>query len=542
MRMPLQIERDGPEPLYRQVERQLRAAIDAGRLRPGHRLPSVRSVADELGVGRLTVATAYEQLAADGYVVARVGFGTVVAPHPPAVSGATDRLEGAGPRRRPADGPVRRPPIDPPAPEPANPGPAGRDGARLRFDLRAGPAGGPGVAVGPALERLLREAWRDLAEQPGAAAADPAGDPLLRATIASHLRATRGGRCESGQVVILSGALIGVSAVARLWLGGDAAAVVEDPGDPAFRRALDLAGARIVPAPIDRHGLRADTLPAAAVALVSPTVQVATGARMSLARRLRLLAWAAETGAILVEDGRADELALGAAAGPSLQGLDEDGRVVHLGGFASILHPGVQLGYAVVPPDLVAPFTAAVTAIDPGATPVQQRALGRFLADGHLDRHLVRVRRSLAERFDAALEGARRDLGWLASTEAPAGGTRLVLTIEDERWTATAVVAAAARAGIGIDSLAPARVRPHDDRELVLDVARAEPIDLRRAIRALADALVAADPSGRRTAMPGLGRSRGAGARPSWPVGGGRPSVTRLDSALRVGAGRSGEG
>ena len=485
MPLPVTLDRNSPEPLYRQVERQVRAAVDTGRLRPGDRVASVRELARELDVGRLTVATAYEQLAADGYLVGRVGFGTIVAPTAPAAPRTAADGTATDGAARPAFA-DRRPGAAPPmpirpAPNASKPPP--------RIDLRPGPPSGADMAVGPALERLLREAWRDLAAR--APAADPDGDPLLRATIAAHVRATRAGRCEPDDVVVLSGALIGIAAVARLWLNDAASVAIEDPPDPAFRRALDLPTTRLVPVAIDAHGLRLDRLPAAAtLVLAGARVQAVTGARMPLARRLGLLAWASGAGALVVEDARADDLALSGSAGPSLQGLDDDGRVIHIGAFSALLHPGVQLGYAVVPPALAAPFRAAVAALDAGATPVEQRALGRFLADGHLDRHLARVRRSLAERFDATVTALRGDLGWLVSADVPPGGTRLVVTIEDETLTAARAAAAAARAGIAVEPLRESRLRPTGaDRELLIDVGRADARTLVEAVGQLARAL-----------------------------------------------------
>jgi DNA-binding transcriptional regulator YhcF (GntR family) len=204
--LPIRLDRTSQEPLYRQIEAFVRRAIDGGRLRPGQRLPSVRALAGQLGVGRLTVATAYEELAAQGYLVGRMGFGTIVAAHPPepataaAVPARPQVSTGLG------DGPARLPSFRLPVAGMTHAGIAGagdapprRLGPMPRFDLRAGgsggtgTAGGPGLSVGPALERLLREEWRELADSASASPAiDPAGDPLLRAAIASHLRTARG--------------------------------------------------------------------------------------------------------------------------------------------------------------------------------------------------------------------------------------------------------------------------------------------------------------------------------------------------------------
>ena len=507
--LPIQLDRASQEPLYRQIEAFVRGAIDSGRLRPGQRLPSVRALAGQLGVGRLTVATAYEELASHGYLVGRMGFGTIVAAHPPgAATAATDPPRPAAPTRL-TSRPTRLPSLRLPGAGMTAGGKAGaasndaaprRLGPVRRFDLRAGgsggtgTAGGPGLTVGPALERLLRQEWRELADSPSAGIpSDPAGDPLLRAAIASHLRTARGADCERAQVVILSGAVIGIGAVARLWLGPDRRVVVEDPGDPIFRRAVAVSGASVEAVGIDASGLRPDQLPdEAAVAVISPTVQLPTGTTMPLARRLRLLTWAGDIGALVVEDARADDLILRGAPATCLQGLDRDGRVIHLGAFESLLHGGVRLGYAVVPSALVAPFISALDAIDPGPSPVQQRALGRFLADGHLDRHIARVRRALLERQEAVLAAIEHDLGWLVQVQPAAGGSRVIATIEDPAWTAADVVRTAADAGVAIDSLSLSRSSAGPDRDLVVDYGHHEPAELRTAIRTLARGLSSA--------------------------------------------------
>jgi GntR family transcriptional regulator/MocR family aminotransferase len=491
--MPFELDRSSPDPLYRQVETNVREAIDSGRLRPGQRLPSVRALAGQLGVGRLTIATAYEQLAADGYLVSRMGFGTIVAPHAPGL-GAADTQPRREARHDPRLG-IRLPPIR--SGLPGGPPAARRGlGPMPRFDLRGGGSGGVGVAggrgltVGPVFERLLREEWRAVTTNGVAPAVDPAGDPLLRASIAAHLRASRAATCEPSQVVILSGAIIGIGAVARLWLGADRRAVVEDPGDRLFRRALAASGADIFPIRVDANGIQPDDLPdAASVTVVGPSVHVPTGVSMPLARRLRLLSWAAGSGSIVVEDARADDLTLRAAPPVCLQGLDDDGRVIHLGAFESLLHGGVRLGYAVVPSGLLEPFIGALEALDPGPSPVQQRALGRFVADGHLDRHLARVRRALIDRHDATVEALERELGWLVEVRPAAGGTRVVAAIADPSWSATDVVRAAADGGIVLESLAASRVAPGHDRELVVDYGHHDPGELRAAIRALARCL-----------------------------------------------------
>jgi len=241
--------------------------------------------------------------------------------------------------------------------------------------------------------------------------------------------------------------------------------------------------------------------------VVSPTVHIPTGAAMPLARRVRILSWAASAGAIVIEDARTDDLILRGAPPACLQGLDTDGRVIHLGGFESLLHGGVKMAYAVIPPAFVDPFVAALDAIDPGPSPVQQRALGRFVADGLLDRHATRVRRALLDRQDAVLEALERELGWLVEVRPSAGGTRVIATIVDPGWTAAGVVQAAAEAGVAIESLAASRHETAPDRELIVDYGHHDAGELQAAIRAVARGLVAARPhqgSRRPTSLPTL--------------------------------------
>jgi GntR family transcriptional regulator/MocR family aminotransferase len=503
--MPITLDRTSPEPLYRQVAASLRAAVDDGRLRAGQQVPSVRALAAQLGVGRLTITTAYEQLAADGYLVGRVGFGTVVAPDAPAPAGvgvpSTRTVRGtlrsiAG-RAGPRAGAVAAPWSEPP-----------------RFDLRSSAAAGwsgavgeGGLAVGATLERLLRDEFRRVAERRvGGEIDDPAGDPRLRAAIASHLRATRAARCEAESVVVVSGAVPAFAVLGRLLLPDGGRVAFEDPGDPVVRRAILAGGGEVHAVPLDRGGLRADLLPTdARLAVVAPTVSVPTGASMPLARRLRLLAWAASRDATIVEDARYDDLVLRVGAQPSLQGMDDDGRVVHVGSFETLLHSGVRTAYVVLPPSLVDPFVDALGAVDPGASPVQQRALGRFLADGLLDRHLARVRRELLDRQNAALAALMTELGWLLDAREVAGGTRLIATIEDPAWTAGAIVGAAAQAGIAIAALGPERIAPAPDRELIIDYGRLTPLELRAAFRLLGRALrQPARPRDRRALLGGI--------------------------------------
>ena len=291
----LSLERTGSVALQRQVYAALREAILAGRLPPGTRLPSSRTLASELGAARNTVVGAFEQLAAEGYVEARVGDGTRVArvlpetllharrAHVPPASGA--RAPDLSRRGR-ALVAARRPLPDV---------------SRRAFQ--------PGL---PALDEFPRELWARLLGRRSRVPArgslgysHPAGLPSLRQAIAAYVGGARGVTCDADQVVVVAGAQAGLDLACRLLLDAGDAAWIENPGYLGARGALLGAGASLVPVPVDEEGIDVEAgrhAGPARLVYVTPSHQFPLGATMSLARRLALLAWAAEAGAWIVED------------------------------------------------------------------------------------------------------------------------------------------------------------------------------------------------------------------------------------------------
>jgi GntR family transcriptional regulator/MocR family aminotransferase len=523
---PLALDRTRDEPLYRQIEDQLRTAIRERRLRSGSRVPSIRALARELGVARLTVVTAYEQLVAEGYLVARPGIGTIVA--------ADSRREGrtAAPttalsRRLGGSLPSIREAI-PSRPLGARVGAHGRaraadrapDAGRSKhpavIDLRPGAVA---LDLFPARtwERLIHDVWADLAAAPRADAdyPDPAGDPELRAALATFLRETRAIRGGPERVVVTSGTSSAIAAIASLWLEPGRTAVVEEPSSPHVRRTLELTGATVVGVPVDGRGITTDALPPeASLIVVTPAWQFPAGGTLPLARRSRLLGWAAEVGAVVVEDDRESDIRYAPRPVASLQGLDPDGRVIHLGSFSRVLFPGLRTGCAVVPTRFVGRFTAVLETLDRGPAVLEQRALARFIAGGYLDRHLARVRTILRDRQFALLDALDRDLGWLVSSAPADSGIHLAAHIEDDRWTPSRVVDVARSEGILLDMAAGGGPTSGTDRRVLMQYARHDAADIRDGIARLARALAAAGPD------PAVGPSTDASAEPTGSAAG----------------------
>lgn len=486
--LPLQLVPKTAEPLHRQIETQLRVAILEGRLASGTLLPGIRPLADQLGVARITVQTAYEQLAAEGYLVAVVGSGTRVAPHLP------DQMLRARVERRSAAAITSRaglptPNVGIPSSTYLSERPA--PGA-LPYDFR--PAR-PGIDLFPVelWGRLLRQAWRDLASKVRRSSLDyidPAGLPALREALVSYVSASRAVRTSAGQVVVTTGAQASFDAVARLWFGQGRRCAVEDPGYPMAWRPFTASGTRLVPVRVDDDGLVTSELPKAADgAIVTPSWQYPAGGTLPLARRLELLQWAEDRSALIVEDDYDSELRYEGRPLAALQGIDGSGRVLYVGTFSKVAFPGLRLGYAIVPPAIRDRFVVSLELSQRGVSAVEQLALARFIEQGHFERHLRRIRTLYAERQACLLESLReRCVDWLDVSAAPAG-MHLVAHLRDPRLRASDAVATAARHGVGMTAMLSKRLTPAPDRELLIGYMGLEPEEIRVGIALLAGSL-----------------------------------------------------
>jgi len=477
MQWVIPLTRDG-EPLYRQVYRGMRQAILGGAAGAGERLPSTRDLAEQLGISRTVVLLAYEQLLAEGFITGRGGSGTYV----------SEGLAGNGSpgKRRLARLRLSRfgeaamgsmATVNTPLPRPVAP--------RYNFiygrsDLETFP-----FALWRRL--LLRQARRGSTRQFDYGSA--LGNPELRAAICAHLRRARAVVCDPSEVMVVNGSQQALDLVMRVLVQPGDAVAIENPQYDGIREALRVAGARLRPVPVDRDGLDPARLPEdARMVFVTPSHQFPTGAILSLDRRLALLRWARRRNAVIVEDDYDGEFHYDGRPLESLQGLDREGRIIYIGTFSRTVFPALRIGYLIAPASLVPAFTAAKWLSDLHSATLEQQTLAEFIRGGMYERHLRRLRRRNTARRAALLEAIGKYLGDRVEVTGEGAGAQVVLWPR-KRVSEEAIVAEAAKKGVGIYGIAHCYVRKPSRPGFLLGYARLTEREIREGIRLLGEVL-----------------------------------------------------
>lgn len=396
-----------------ELVRALHDSIRSGRLPAGTRLPSSRSLARDLGIARNTVADAYGQLVAEGWLTARQGSGTVVANRVSTPAVAVPTLPEA---------------------------------RSFRYDLTPG---SPDVSTFPRGE-WLAAARKALPAAPNEAfgLGDPRGRIELRRVLADYLARARGVRADPERILICSGYVQALSLLSEaVKTQGGTTMAVEEFGYGLHRDVIRARGLEPVPVPVDELGAQVSELSGQGV-LLTPAHQMPTGVPLAPERRTAAVEWARESGAVLIEDDYDGEFRYDRQAVGALQALDPE-RVAYTGTASKSLAPGLRLAWMVLPQRLIEPVIAAKRTADYQTATLDQLTLAEFIASGHYDRHVRRSRMHYRRRRDRLVE--------LLAVRSPevkiAGISAGMHVLLDVPGDAEDIVARAARQGLGLASL-----------------------------------------------------------------------------------------
>jgi GntR family transcriptional regulator / MocR family aminotransferase len=489
----LRLDRPAPgsRDAARKVYEQLKAAIVDGRLAPGARLPAARRSAGPLGISRNTAAAVYERLAADRLVISRPGAGVFVA----------------------SPAPARRPAVRPAAARPA----ARLNPIWLRPDVTSAigfwretpddrPKASGQVDFRPALvdsrlfpfevfRRVSAKQMRLLERRPAAFRSPQGhqGNYRLREAITRHIAVTRAVVCGPEDILVTSGAQQAFDVLARtLVTSGRTVVALEDPGYPPMRAAFLAAGAHVVPVPVDADGLVVDRIPPEAhVICVCPCHQFPLGTSLSPLRRRQLISLARQRDALIIEDDYDGEFRFEGGSLEALRTPDAAERVFYVGTFSKCMLPALRLGYLAAPAWAMPTLVAAKNCMDwHSPVPIQAGVAG-FITEGHLSRHVRRMRGIYGRRRDALIEALTRELGeWL--DPAPSFYGMHIAAIARSGVDAEAAAAAAQAAGVRIHTLARYFLGEPDRSGMVFGYGAADLPQIAHGVRKLREAFRAA--------------------------------------------------
>lgn len=435
----VELNRNAAEPLYEQLYAGIRNAILEGKIEVGDKLPSKRKLADYLSVSRTTVEQAYDQLLAEGYVVAlpRQGFY------------AKSVEELALEQRRGHIASV------PSLPEPlADFSPGKIDAASFPF-------------------ALWRKLMREVLDEGNAALLEPGhpqGDWEFRNEIAAYLYQSRGVNCTPEQIVIGSGTEQLLPLLIRL-LAPSSVFAFEDPGYPLTHTVFTHYDRNAVPIRVDAEGLLVQQLyqTKANIAYVTPSHQFPTGAVMSAARRTQLLKWAAEqSNRFIIEDDYDSEFRYTGRPIPSLQSMDRNGRVIYLSTFSKSLMPSLRIAYMVLPISLLGAYRETFLLYSSTVPRTDQQLVTLFMKNGYFQRHLNRIR-TIYRRKRELLTTFLIDFAPYISVSGDQAGMHVILTVKNG-LTEEELVNQAHAAGIHVTGLDAFHVsgRPAGDPQILI--------------------------------------------------------------------------
>lgn len=425
----LMIDPTLPVSLFEQVYEALRTRVTSGQFVGGDRLPPTRKLAEELGVSRTTIVTAYDQLIAEGFAHGRAGSGVYVSDigeiEPVTKSAQLDPAF-----RQPQDRPKQRAPFFPGQPD------------DHLFPYRA---------WAKCVSRVARTDPAALIRNQ-----DAFGDHDLRAQICRYLADWRGVHTTPSQVLITSGAGDALQMCIRTLMQSDDLLALEDPSYPPLRAFVQSLELSVTDLEMDLSGGLPPTSSTPSnrpkVAILTPSSQFPLGGAMPQARRMAFLNWAAQTNGWIIEDDYDSEFRYAGRAIMALTGLDTQDRALYIGTFSKIFTDSLRLGFVVLPPALIDVFRGTLERYGARASLMPQRPLAEFMKSGEYYRHIRRVRRIYAERRVAFVDALKSHFGDLVTFEDHRAGMHIAVILP-KIYKDTEIVALAEQQGLGCRAL-----------------------------------------------------------------------------------------
>lgn len=472
----ISINRQGSHGLIIQICTHLREFILSGSLKAGGRLPSTRTLANELNVARTTIVECFERLAAEGLIETRVGAGTFVS------QALRNELQVV---------PAQKPVISEKSARLAQ----SMTSASSRFVPRLVHEQRPFTTATPAYDafpmaqwvRLSSKHWRE-ARKDILGYPEPYGHEVLRKAIADHLRVNRGIKCDWQQIFIVAGAQQAFQLIATTLIDPGDKVWFEDPGAIGARNSFVVHGADLVPVRVDESGLDvADALakaPEFRLAFVTPSHQQPLGVNMSLERRMALLTAAQDQGAWIIEDDWDGEFCFSGLPLPTLQSMDQAGRVIYVGSFSKSLFPSLRLGFILAPPALMQHFQTSLDAFLPGVPTAIQAIVSDFIVEGHFATHIRRMRKAYHERYQALYAGVKAHLSDYLDIMPTSTGMHTVAFLK-QGLNAEEVAKRAAERGLTLTPIGRFCIVPYERQAFALGFSGFSPAQIDTAIGVL---------------------------------------------------------
>jgi DNA-binding transcriptional MocR family regulator len=478
--LTIPIDREGEEPIYRQLIRYVKTQIDSGSLPAGTRLPASRDLAQQLNISRISVVNAYAELRAEGYLSAHAGRGTFV---------SKDTGNGSALLPEKTNNTIHHPTH-------STPDRSLREMMRLARQpgvISFGP-GAPPAEFFPA--QYLRDAINAVLDRDGAKALayeETEGYAPLRNAVRDYVSAL-GIQCHASEVLITGGTQQALDLVIQALLSEGETLVTEDP---TYLGVIDIAQTRRVQIrgiPMDQEGIRLDMLEnylidnTPRLIYVMPSFQNPTGTVMPLHRRRQLLNLAYDYNVPILEDGVYHEFRFDGDGVPPLRALDEKGIVIHAGGFTKMLLPGIRIGYVIAGATHYTRLVRVKQAADISTPGLNQRAIHWMLQRGVMSQQLERNNREFKRRRDAAVTAAKKFLPQGTRWKVPEGGLFLWITLPRNGPTAAELYITAIQQGVGYAIGSVYYTRNPDNYTIRLNYGAHKPSEIEEGLRRLGEA------------------------------------------------------